>query len=233
MTQQAQPNTSPTDLRGGWRVWLLQALALDWLVQADHPEHAAGLNGDEPLAWWASDHYIGPWRHRLLQLRRQPQQQRLQPLLPGLLRQLRQQWPASRPGPQLVVIPSWKRRCNPLPPLLGAQLSRQLRWPLAPLLQRRRPVLPQHRLNAHLRHSNQQGSFHCSQPWPAAARGRWGREVLLVDDILTTGATALAAREELERAGWLVAGLACLGRTPAPRAGRDLRSNRRKRGRPG
>ena len=39
--------------------------------------------------------------------------------------------------------------------------------------------------------------------------------VWLVDDILTTGSTALAARQALEEAGHHVAGLICLRRTPA------------------
>ena len=215
--------------------WLLrglrQGLPWDWLLRPENAAEALGLNGEDPLAWWAADRYEGRWRQRVLHLRRQPQRRRLQPLLSGLLRQLRQRWPAGSPGPRLVVIPSWKRRCNPLPPLLARQISQELGWPLAPLLRRSRPVLPQHRLNASLRRSNQAGSFRCDHPWPAAGPQR--REVLLIDDILTTGATALAAAEELERAGWLVAGLACLGRTPARGDGGDLRSIRRQGDRPG
>lgn len=220
MPPSAQPDAVAPGLGARLRRWLLRGLSWglpwDWLLLPDSGLQAAGLSGVEPLAWWAANSYEGRWRQRLLQLRRQPQSNRLQLLLPGLLLQLRQRWPAGSPGPRLVVIPSWKRRCNPLPPLLATQLSRQLGWPLAPLLRRSRPVLPQHRLNASLRRSNQAGSFRCDHPWPAASSGQQRREVLLIDDILTTGATALAAAEELERAGWLVSGLACLGRTPAP-----------------
>ncbi len=55
------------------------------------------------------------------------------------------------------------------------------------------------------------------------SRSRRSRQgLLLVDDILTTGATAMAAAAALEEAGYPVMGLLCLARTPAP--GRDLRS---------
>jgi predicted amidophosphoribosyltransferase len=41
--------------------------------------------------------------------------------------------------------------------------------------------------------------------------------LLLVDDILTTGATATAAMVALEQVGHGLLGLACLARTPAPK----------------
>jgi adenine/guanine phosphoribosyltransferase-like PRPP-binding protein len=55
--------------------------------------------------------------------------------------------------------------------------------------------------------------------------------VLLIDDILTTGATACAAASALREQGWSVAGMACLARTPWQ--GRDLRSKSRYGDRPG
>jgi len=66
----------------------------------------------------------------------------------------------------------------------------------------------QHHLNRRQRLGNQRGSFRC----PTAGRA----PLWLVDDILTTGATALAAAEVLEARGWAVQGLLCLGRTPGP-----------------
>ena len=50
--------------------------------------------------------------------------------------------------------------------------------------------------------------------FPMDKQGAHG-SVWLVDDILTTGSTALAARQALQEAGHRVAGLICLGRTPA------------------
>jgi predicted amidophosphoribosyltransferase len=41
--------------------------------------------------------------------------------------------------------------------------------------------------------------------------------LLLVDDVLTTGSTALSAGAVLEAGGWHVLGMVCLARTPARR----------------
>lgn len=135
-------------------------------------------------------------------------------LLPGLAAGL-PQWPAA---PWLVPIPSWKRRGNPLPEMLVRQLGRQRSLKRADLLQRSRPVLGQHHLNRRMRLANQEGAFRCRPPGPGEARRQ---PLLIVDDILTTGATALSACRSLEDAGWQVAGLVCLARTP-PRRGRAV-----------
>jgi adenine/guanine phosphoribosyltransferase-like PRPP-binding protein len=55
----------------------------------------------------------------------------------------------------------------------------------------------------------------------------------LVDDILTSGATALAAAEALQQEGWRVQGLLCLARTPERRQVRDLEWVSRQGDRPG
>jgi predicted amidophosphoribosyltransferase len=112
-------------------------------------------------------------------------------------------------GTALMPIPSWKRRANPLPPLLAAGLVRASagRCRLAEgLLQRSRVTVGQHHLNRHQRRGNQEGSFRCQ----TAGRGA----IWLVDDILTTGATAEAAAAALLARGWAVQGLICLARTP-------------------
>lgn len=119
-------------------------------------------------------------------------------------------------APLLVPVPGWKRRGNPLPGLTGQVAGRQWRWTSADLLRRSRPVLGQHHLNQAMRQENQRGAFTCLH----RPRGREGRQhpVLLVDDILTTGATALSAAEALRAGGWRVHGLICLARTPGPRS---------------
>lgn len=173
-----------------------------------------GLRGSTPLPWWAAVSYSGQGRRALLQLRREPKAARLAPLLPGLVRRLQQ---LERPA-LLLPIPSWKRRANPLPCLLARQLQARLRWPCRPaLLNRSHPVLGQHRLNRELRWLNQQGAFRCLHRPGHDSLPEGCRSVLLVDDILTTGATACAAAAALEAMGWRVAGMACLGRTPPDR----------------
>jgi orotate phosphoribosyltransferase len=89
-------------------------------------------------------------------------------------------------------------------------------------LERSRATLGQHHLNRRLRALNQEGAFRIAPD--GLSRGRRSRQgLLLVDDILTTGATAMAAAAALKQAGYPVMGLLCLARTPAP--GRDLRSS--------
>ena len=108
----------------------------------------------------------------------------------------------------LVPIPSWKRqRSNPLPQRIALGLGR----PTAELLHRTRAGLSQHHLNRRQRQTNLIGAF---QAVPMDKQGAHS-SIWLVDDILTTGSTALAARQALEAAGHRVAGLICLGRTPA------------------
>jgi predicted amidophosphoribosyltransferase len=197
-----------------WRPFLAP---LNWLLPplpAPCPLPPLGLRGFTPLPWWAAISYEDQGRRALLELRRQPQAARLAPLLPGLVQRLQQQ---ERPS-LLLPIPSWKRRGNPLPWLLARQLQARLRWPCHPaLLSRNHPVLGQHRLNRDLRWQNQQDAFRCLHRPGHDSLPVGCRSVLLVDDILTTGATACAAAGALEAKGWRVAGMACLGRTPADR----------------
>lgn len=165
-----------------------------------------------PLPWWAAGRYEGELRRLLLTLRRHPSERSLAALLPGLVEGL----PRWQAAPWLVPIPSWKRRGNPLPDLLVRQLGRQLGLARADLLERSRPVLGQHHLNRRMRLANQEGAFRCRRPAATEARRQ---PLLIVDDILTTGATAVNACRSLEQAGWQVAGLVCLAKT-TPRRGR-------------
>ena len=74
--------------------------------------------------------------------------------------------------------------------------------PTTELLHRTRAGLSQHHLNKRQRETNLIGAF---QAIPLDKQGTLG-SVWLVDDILTTGSIALAAREALEDAGHHVAG---------------------------
>ena len=204
---------------------LLRLMPLHWLVAPPRlaPDLLAelapeGIQGQGPVPWWAAGLYQGQLRHQLLQLRQSPRG----PLVGALVQNLAAGLGAEpwSPPPLLVPIPSWKKRANPLPGLLVGSLAWQLGWRPAQLLKRSRPVLGQHHLGRDLRWANQAGAFHAL---PAPERqGNTGTPVLLIDDILTTGATAWAAAQALGAQGWRVVGMACLGRTPPQ--GRDLRS---------
>lgn len=185
--------------------------------QQDLELSKAGLQGHRPLAWWALGWYEGELRRLLLQLRPQPRP----PLIAALSEQLSRKlacnlsWQEQIQGtsPLLVPIPSWKRHSNPLPRLLSQALLPRLGGQERPLLQRSRATVGQHHLNRALRQSNQAGSFACREPAP-----RQAAPVVLIDDILTSGATASAAAEALQQQGWTVAGLLCLARTPQRRS---------------
>jgi len=204
---------------------LLRLMPLHWLVAPPRlaPDLLAelapeGIQGQGPVPWWAAGLYQGQLRRQLLQLRQSPRG----PLVGALVQNLAAGLGAEpwSPPPLLVPIPSWKKRANPLPGLLVGSLAWQLGWRPAQLLKRSRPVLGQHHLGRDLRWANQAGAFHAL---PAPERqGNTGTPVLLIDDILTTGATAWAAAQALGAQGWRVVGMACLGRTPPQ--GRDLRS---------
>ena len=75
-------------------------------------------------------------------------------------------------------------------------------------LARSRRTAPQKRVDSIAgRKTNQRGSFRILDD--ASLRGR---RVLLVDDVLTTGATANEAAREVKRAGGVVVGIAVIAR---------------------
>jgi predicted amidophosphoribosyltransferase len=180
----------------------------------------AGLQGQRPLAWWALGWYEGQLRRLLLQLRPDPRAELIEALAEHLTRGLacNLSWRDMLidSPPVLVAIPSWKRSSNPLPGRLSAALSHRLGCRELPLLRRSRPTLGQHHLNRSLRQKNQEGSFSVLEQAPKDVS-----TVVLIDDILTSGATANAAAQALAAEGWPVAGVLCLARTPRRPAGRD------------
>lgn len=92
----------------------------------------------------------------------------------------------------------WSRRFNQAMEL-GRVVARHHGKPIEPgLLARVKRTRPQVGLSRHQRGENLQGAFRVS----AAAKSRLkGRRVLLVDDVMTTGATANAASRALLRGG--------------------------------
>jgi predicted amidophosphoribosyltransferase len=196
-----------------------------------------GLRGSEPLPWWGVGFYAGALRQLLLNQRGHPSAQAIR----GLVRHLIPALPPWPQAPLLVPIPSWKRQANPLPPLICRSFASELGLQHSGILERAHPVLGQHHLKLAMRQTNQAGSFRCAPPTSRSQARR--SPLLLVDDILTSGATACSAAACLEEAGWQVAGLLCLARTPPPghwrrrqqrsRADRDLRSSSRQGDTPG
>lgn len=104
-----------------------------------------------------------------------------------------------------IIVPTplhrwrlWGRRFNQAA-ALGATISKITGTPAHPAILRRiRPTAPQIGLSRKARASNLRGAF--AVP-PGARRHIAGKHVLLVDDVMTSGATAAAATRVLLRAG--------------------------------
>lgn len=120
-------------------------------------------------------------------------------------------WPRWEQSPDLILpIPLHARRRRQRgynqSELLARPLGEALRIPVdATLLHRTRHTIPQVGLGPDERHENVRGAF-------AADSGVAGRHVLLIDDVLTTGATIAAAAEALLAAGALGVAAYCLAR---------------------
>lgn len=107
----------------------------------------------------------------------------------------------------------WRRRFNQSA-LLAAALGRlQAKPVVADLLQRARATPSQGSLNARQRRRNVVGAFALS---PAMAARVKGKRVLLVDDVLTTGATVEACCRPLRRAGAAWIGVVTVARVVRP-----------------
>jgi ComF family protein len=90
--------------------------------------------------------------------------------------------------------------------LLAECVGRILARPVQPRwLGRARPTLPQSDLTADERHRNVRGAFRAS---PAVA----GRHVLVIDDVLTTGATAAECARALRAGGARIVGILTVAR---------------------
>lgn len=114
----------------------------------------------------------------------------------------------------VVPVPSTPRRNRDRGYDPAALLARELafffgRRSESPLT-RARDSAPQSSLPASARFSNVSGAFR------ARSRGVKGRHILLVDDVVTTGATAFHAASALRDAGASSIRLAVLARTPTP-----------------
>lgn len=166
------------------------------------------------------DRVIAPWLYdehlaHLIQRWKYHGERRLTPLLAHLWLQ---QAPAPTAVDLLIPIPLhwrrlWRRGFNQsellcrllrrsCPGLSGAPLNHRL-------LRRQRATAPQSGMNATQRMSNLSGAF-------TVSRSCDNLRVAIVDDVLTTGATATAAARALTAAGASHIEVWCLARTPAP-----------------
>lgn len=111
----------------------------------------------------------------------------------------------------IVPVPShWRRRLwrgFDQAAVLAHELSRNTGIPFVAALRRTRHTAPQAGLTRRQRRENIRGCFQAAAPETVR-----GRRVLLIDDVLTTGATANAAAAALKAAGAAHAGVFTLAR---------------------
>lgn len=126
---------------------------------------------------------------------------------------------ASNRGPDVVLVPvpssrsATRARGGDHMRRLARASARRTGVPAATPLRLTRAVRDSAGLHARERRTNLAGALVASPPRQA------GRAVL-VDDIITTGATAREACRALRAGGWSVLGVAAVAATPAPTRGR-------------
>jgi len=101
----------------------------------------------------------------------------------------------------------WQRGFNQAD-LLALEIGRKWTTPVKKIVRRQRITAPQAGLTNAKRRANVQGAFRM-----AGSRRLDGLRVLLVDDVVTTGATASACARVLKRAGASQVALLALART--------------------
>lgn len=145
---------------------------------------------------------------RLLQRYKQHQQLSAEPALEQAWREALRRWPVPS-GAQLVPMPQhWRRSVrrgfHPAA-RLAAWAAAEHSLPVCAALLLRRPLAIQHRLNRARRQQNLAGAL--------ALRRSLSGPVILVDDVVTTGASARAGAEVLRRGGATSVTVWCLART--------------------
>ena len=156
-------------------------------------------------------HYHGGLRPAVLKMKHRQGETLAAELAELMLRRRRADLEAFQPDLVAPVPMHWWRRLGRgfnSPDVLAQALARALRVPFSPgLLVRRRNTVPQMRLAPKTRFQNLRGALRLRADEALA-----GRRVLLVDDILTTGATGSEAARVLKQAGAAWVGVAVLAR---------------------
>ncbi|HUP54319.1 MAG TPA: phosphoribosyltransferase family protein [Methylomirabilota bacterium] len=179
------------------------APALDRRLEAP-PGVSIGLPGDLPapllqLEWCAP--FGGAVRAALHAIKYAGEQRLAEPLGAAVARR----WARVGVGANLVThVPVHAARARTRgydqAELIARAAARHLRLPYAALLARERATIAQFDLDRSDRAANVAGAFAVRSAGTTSPAGRW---VLLVDDVVTTGATLAACAEALERAGAL------------------------------
>ncbi len=164
-----------------------------------------GLPGDIPagivqLEWCAP--FSGMVRDALHHLKYAGERRLAEPLGAAIARR----WiVAGSGGDVLVPVPVHRdraaRRGYDQAVLLAQAAASHLRLPMAPVIERWQSTKAQYDLDRRHRAANVAGAFRLRGPAAAAwVQDRW---VVLIDDVMTTGATLSACAEALETAGAL------------------------------
>lgn len=163
--------------------------------------------------------YHAGLRDVVLRMKR-PAHDSLSMAMGGLLLERRREELVAVGANVIVPIPMyWRRRFGRgknSPELLAACLAEELRIPVRTLLGRRRNTLPQASLTPLRRFENVKGAFRVRHPEIVK-----DARILLVDDVLTTGATCSEAAKVLKQAGAALVAVAVVARADTPTRSRS------------
>lgn len=169
-------------------------------IKAEIPALTPAVIGPQLSGAVSACEYDGQAAKALLRLKRMPDKRTARFFTGLIAERVRARWPDIA-FTLVVAVPlnpaSRKERGYNQAMLIAGEYARMLGLPVTDkLLARRDSTRVQHRLSLKERFANAAESYYAAQPGRAN-----GETVLLIDDILTTGATALACAAALMDAG--------------------------------